>query len=115
MTLAELNDAPATVRSVYADLPAACIEDLSIAEGANDLAQAYIDAGALRESCRADATHVAAATIARASLILSWNFRHIVNYDRIRKFNSVNVLKGYPPVEIRCPLEVGYDNEDKDI
>jgi len=38
MTLAELNDAPATVRSVYADLPAACIEELSIGEGVNALA-----------------------------------------------------------------------------
>jgi len=73
------------------------------------LAQAYIDAGILSSSRMADAIHVAAATVARADLILSWNFRHIVNYDRIRKFNGVNALNGYPPIEIYSPLEVNDD------
>jgi len=41
-------------------------------------------------------------------LILSWNFKHIVNYDRIRKFNSVNLFFGYPQLDIRSPLEVIY-------
>ena len=54
--------------------------------------------------------HVAVATVARADLILSWNFRHLVNYDRILKFNSINMAEGYQHIEIRSPMEVGYDD-----
>ena len=57
--------------------------------------------------CFCDALHVAAATVAGADLILSWNFRHIVNYNRIRGFNSVNVRMGYRAMTIHSPREVG--------
>ena len=64
---------------------------------------------------RPDAVHVAAATVAQADLILSWNFEHIVRYDRIRKFNGVNAIQGYRVLDIRSPLEIDYDGEDQDI
>lgn len=57
----------------------------------------------------------AAATIGRADVVVSWNFRHLVNYDRIRKYNGVNELKGYPRVEIRSPLDMGSADEDEDV
>ena len=62
-----------------------------------------------------DALHVAAATVARADLILSWNFKHIVNYQRIRRFNGVNALEGYVAIEIRSPLELGDEIENEDV
>ena len=62
-----------------------------------------------------DARHVAAATVARADLLLSWNFKHFVNYERIQKFNGVNILRGYTAVDIRSPLELGDANEDEDV
>ena len=37
---------------------------------------------------------------------MSWNFRHIVNLQKIRGYNSVNLKYGYPLLEIRSPLEV---------
>jgi len=55
---------------------------------------------------RADAEHIAIATIARADVLVSWNFRHIVNLRRIHGFNSVNLRRGYPILEIRSPREV---------
>ena len=64
---------------------------------------------------RGDKSHVAAATVARADLILSWNFKHIVNYDRIHKYNGVNALNGYKAIEIHSPLELVYGDEDEDI
>ena len=60
-----------------------------------------------------DAAHVAIATAARADMILSWNFRHIVNYDKIHQFNRINERRGYPPIEIHSPLEVIYGNDDE--
>ena len=58
---------------------------------------------------------MAAATVASADLILSWNFKHIVRYDRIQRFNGVNALHGYHPLDIRSPLELDYDDESEDI
>jgi hypothetical protein len=55
---------------------------------------------------RNDAHHVAMATVARADLIVSWNFKHIVHYDKIRAFNAVNLQQGYPLIDIRSPKEV---------
>ncbi len=76
------------------------------------LADAYIAAQALTEASQEDAIHVAAATVARANLILSWNFKHIVNYERIQRFNSVNLANNYGLIDIRSPLEIGDGSED---
>ena len=71
-----------------------------------ELANAYIAAAVLSPRMRADAQHIAIATIARVDVIVSWNFKHIVNLERIRGYNSVNLRNGYPMVEIRTPREV---------
>jgi len=55
---------------------------------------------------RADAQHIAIATVYRADVLVSWNFKHIVNLQRIHGYNSVNLRKGYPMIEIRTPREV---------
>jgi len=48
------------------------------------------------------------------SLIVSWNFKHIVHYEKIRLYNAVNALHGYASVEIRSPREV-IDYEEEEI
>jgi hypothetical protein len=53
-----------------------------------------------------DALHVALATVTHADMIVSWNFRHIVHFDKMREFNAVNVREGYGRLEILSPLEV---------
>ena len=53
-----------------------------------------------------DARHISLATVAKVDVVVSWNFKHIVNLDRIHAFNSVNLRLGYPMLEIRSPLEV---------
>ncbi len=54
----------------------------------------------------ADARHIAIATIGRVDVLVSWNFKHIVNLQRIHGYNSVNLRQGYPMIEIRTPREV---------
>jgi hypothetical protein len=49
---------------------------------------------------------VALATLARVDVLVSWNRRHIVKLQRIRGFNSVNLMSGYDTLEIRNPKEV---------
>ncbi|MCX7001254.1 MAG: PIN domain protein [Candidatus Sumerlaeota bacterium] len=108
-TLRELSKAPEDVRAVWRQLPPESLEEVLINEEVAELAQAYIKANVLGVAAEADALHVAAATVASADLILSWNFRHIVNYERIRGFNGVNVANGYRPMTILSPREVSSD------
>jgi len=114
-TTGELEEAPPAVRAIMDALPAACMECVPLGPEVDMLADAYIDAGALGRAHRADALHVAAATVAGADLILSWNFKHIVRYDRVRKFNGVNTIEGYHTLDIRSPMEIDYDSEYEDI
>jgi len=115
VTLDELLRAPDDVRRVLDGLPQGSFVEVPVGEDAKALARAYIDAGALGEAFVEDASHVAIAAVAGADLILSWNFRHIVNYSRIRRFNAVNLLNGYRPMDIRSPLEMEYGDEDEDV
>ena len=106
LTAVELMEAPESVRSFVERLPGRVLERVLVTEEALSLAREYLRAKILPSGAEADATHVAIAAVARADLVVSWNFKHIVNLDRIRGFNAVNRVRGYPAVEIRSPREV---------
>jgi len=106
LTVQELAAAPAGVRRRLAVVPEVHIETLQLDAEARELAEAYIAAGVLTAKMRADAQHIAIATVARVDVLVSWNFKHIVNLQRIHGYNSVNLRKGYPMMEIRTPREV---------
>ena len=115
ITTGELTAAPEKVRQILESMPEGSLVEIPDSEEAKDLAEAYIAAGALGRASSDDAFHVATATVAGVDLVLSWNFRHIVNYERIRRFNGVNIAHGYRQIEIRSPLEVGLDSQDQGI
>ena len=70
------------------------------------LRNAYIKAGIVDVKSIDDALHVALATISGCGLIVSWNFKHIVNFQKIPLYNSVNGKRGYHAISIYSPLEV---------
>ena len=82
------------------------MEVLALASEAEELAAQYIRDGAVGKNERADALHIALATAARVDVLVSWNFKHIVNLRRIHAFNAVNLKHGHPVLEIRSPREV---------
>jgi hypothetical protein len=106
LTVQELTVAPAEVRRRLAAVPEAHIEILQLDAEAKELGEAYLDAGVLPAKMRADAQHIAMATVGRVDVLVSWNFKHIVNLRRSHGYNSVNLRKGYPMIEIRTPREV---------
>jgi predicted nucleic acid-binding protein len=114
ITLAELASAPANVRNVIDDLPRGCLELIRQNAEAEALAEDYIGQAVVSRRMLADALHIALATVARVDVLVSWNFRHIVNLDRIHGFNAVNLRAGYPLLEIRSPLELWTD-DDQDV
>ncbi len=102
----ELASAPEEVRAVLEGLPPEAVEFVSESEEAEHLSAAYLQDGVVSQNAAKDALHVATATVARADIIASWNFRHIVHYDKIRGFNGINMSLGYPLVAIHSPKEV---------
>jgi predicted nucleic acid-binding protein len=101
----EIREGPKSVQEVFQDfLGVAEIADIT--SEAMDLQKAYIDAGIVSLRYATDALHVALATLAQASLIVSWNFKHIVNFKKIPMYNAVNTLHGHGYVAIHSPLEV---------
>jgi predicted nucleic acid-binding protein len=107
----EMLDAPEDVRGLFETISSAA-ESVDVTEEAVRLAKAYIDVGVLSENWQPDALHVATATVAQCDLIISWNFKHIVNYRRVRGYNAVNILEGYRSIAIHSPMEVIAREED---
>ena len=106
LTIQELAAAPASVRRRLASVPEPFIETLPLDVEAEALAEMYVASGVITAKMRADAQHIAIATVARVDVLVSWNFKHIVNLQRIHGYNSVNLRQGYPMIEIRTPREV---------
>ncbi len=106
LMLPELLQAPENVVRELDALPDDSIQRVSISDDAIDLAEAYISAQVVARSARNDALHVALATISHADVVVSWNFKHLVNIERIRGFNYVNRLRGFQDIDIRSPREV---------
>jgi tryptophan 2,3-dioxygenase len=84
-----------------------------------ELADKYIAEKVVGRSSMEDCRHIAIATIHKADVLASWNFKHIVNLDRIRGWQrptglctGVNLKNGYAALEIRNPRELL--NYDKD-
>ena len=111
----EISPSPEKVRLLF-DRTLETASFLTVTQGALELRNAYLEAGILSEKCVADALHVALATFHRCDFIVSWNFRHLVHYDKNQMYNRVNNQLGYDDIAIYSPLEViPYDNETKDI
>lgn len=71
-----------------------------------NLQEAYLAAGIVGSKWEADALHVAVATVANCWVIVSWNFRHIVHFDKIALYNAINMSNGYGTIGIYSPNEV---------
>ena len=110
----ELADAPSKVRRLFEDLPEAAVEMVPLTEAVLQLRDAYLAAGVIHQKWMDDATHVAAATIAQADAIVSWNFKHIVRLDKIRAYNEVNRAMGLAALTIVSPKEVIYETTDEE-
>lgn len=108
VVLEELSNAPEEVLEIMADIRELTVEWIAKTREAELLAEEYLKQKILTSNYLSDALHIAMATIAKVDVLVSWNFRHIVHYDKIRLFNAVNLQQGYGQLEIRSPKEVTY-------
>lgn len=111
LVLDALERAPTRVNRLFAQLEPLLVR-VDIDEAAYALRRAYLDAHVVSAKWAADALHVATATAGGCRAIVSWNFKHIVNFRRIPLYNGVNQMQGYGPIAIHTPPEVVLDEED---
>ena len=108
----ELGDAPPSVRQLFHNLGSDSFVPVDLTPDIIELRDAYVTAGIVSPRFVDDATHVAAATVARADAIVSWNFKHIVRVDKMRAYNQVNLQAGFGLLSIVSPQEVRFDEDD---
>ena len=106
ITLDELSFAKEHIYNYLNTIPKEYKEFFSSDDESEALAAEYIKHGAITKKFYQDALHISLATIIRIDVLVSWNFKHIVNLDRIRKYNAVNLMYGYGMLEIRNPREI---------
>ena len=105
VTQEELTTAPDNVKKLVENLKVVDTEFLETNEEVVDLATQYILEKVVGQTSLPDCLHIALATINRADFLISWNFKHIVNVQRIQGYNSINIKNGYKQLEIRSPRD----------
>ena len=106
LTEDELVKAPLRVRELINTLPNNNKRKIERTEESMLLADSYIAENVVDKTSRKDCLHIAMVTVFRADILVSWNFKHIVNVKRIRRYNAVNVKYGYATIDIRSPKDL---------
>ena len=110
LVLEEVERAPEPIRGkIGRELQGSPLTILEESSESLSLAQAYLSAGVVPLDYEDDARHIAIATVNDIRVIVSWNFRHMVNIERKRKINSVNLREGLPLIDLVSPWEVNYE------
>mgnify|MGYP000601477098 CR=1 FL=1 len=102
----ELEFAPEKVRKIVRSIESEDTEFVEETDVAVELATEYITENVVGKTSYPDCLHIALATINQADILISWNFKHIVNVERIRGYNSINIKNGYKQLDIRSPREL---------
>lgn len=104
LVVVELEPAPDYIKQKLYNLK--LLEILDINPEINVLADKYLNDKIVSKKYKYDCLHIAYATFYKIDVLVSWNFKHIVNLDKIHKFNAVNLKENYNILEIRTPREV---------
>ena len=102
----EIYRAPLFIQDFYESIPKNLCLKVELNDEIRTLAYQYIQEKVVGKTSIADCQHIAIATIANADVLVSWNFKHIVNLERIRGYNAINLKNGYQITEIRTPREI---------
>ena len=102
----ELINAPEKVRNSLGKYDNSKFERIKLSQESIVLANEYIKHKVVGISSLEDCRHIAMSTVHKVDYVVSWNFKHIVNIDRIIGYNSVNLMLGYEPVEIYTPFQL---------
>jgi hypothetical protein len=107
-----LKNAPDNVKAFYESIPNEILQKVDDTDEIKVLANKYLKANIVSQKYHSDCLHIAAATINNASVLVRWNFKHLVNFERKQKYNLINIQEGYKMIDIVTPKEVFiYDSQ----
>ncbi|MDR3134174.1 MAG: type II toxin-antitoxin system VapC family toxin [Prevotellaceae bacterium] len=113
LTLKELIKAPQNVKTLLHDL-AIDFKEVIASPECVALANEYLKEKVVGQTSLEDCIHIATATVHKIDILVSWNFKHIVNIQRIRGYNAINIKNGYVILEIRSPKDlISYENKEE--
>ena len=113
LTETELIKAPQNVKKYFRELPKENTERVIVNGEIIELATKYLEEKVVGKTSFDDCIHIATATLNKVDMLVSWNFKHIVNIYRIRGYNSINLRLGHGTLEIHSPKEI-VNNENED-
>jgi len=106
LVMADLHNAPDMVKGKYRELFETDVARFEIDSNVEMLTDAYLGHGIRTQKYKNDMMHISLATVHNADILVSWNFKHIVHFDKIAKFNAVNLEYGFRQLRIHSPREV---------
>lgn len=106
----ELKFAPNHIKQILTGIPSKYLEIAKLTVESKKLSEHYLKEKIVTKKSLADTQHIAIASVQQVDLLVSWNFKHIVNFDKIRLYNSVNLKYGYKILEIRNPRDLTDEN-----
>jgi len=104
LTEQELENAPEKVKNLLNEIE---YQQIVVTPECEGLADEYLKENVVGATSKDDCVHIATATINNVDVLVSWNFKHIVNFQKIRGYNSINIKNGYKHLEIRSPKDMG--------
>jgi hypothetical protein len=102
----ELLEAPEEIRTFLDQVQDKRKSHYELSQEAEQLARNYLDNNIVGISSITDCRHIAIATVNGIEILTSWNFKHIVNLNKIHLYNGINLQLGYRTIEIRSPREL---------
>ena len=107
LALEEVDRAPETVRGrVTGELRRSGVTALEESAESLMLARLYMASGARPANGEYDARHIAVSTVNGIHTVVSWNFRHMVNVERRRQINAINLRENLALLDIVSPWEI---------
>ncbi|MEK6703697.1 MAG: type II toxin-antitoxin system VapC family toxin [Planctomycetota bacterium] len=106
VTTREISDTPDNSRREQMLRLVTGLNILPVTPDAEQLARRYLDAGIFPATVPDDALHVAIAVISRQDVLVSWNFKHLVNQRRRAAIDALNLSLGLPTIAILPPPEL---------
>ena len=88
----ELKNAPDNVKAFYDSIPKEIIQIVDNTDEITALANKYVEANIVSKKYFPDCLHIAAAIINNADVLVSWNFKHLVNFERKKKYRFKIIL-----------------------
>ena len=79
---------------------------LELTDDDKELADNYVEKGAIPKNYSEDALHIAVAVNNNMDFLLSWNFKHIVKLKTKNIVRLVNTLAKIAQIEIITPAEL---------